>query len=185
MKITTIQTEIPGIILIETDFAKDERGFFIEAWNKKTYSEAGLIFDFVQENHSGSKKNTIRGLHYQDISAPLAKLVRCIAGKVFDVAVDLRLNSPTYKKWYSVELDSEKKNQIFIPVGFAHGFCAVSDWAEIEYKQTGYYVPNAEKTIIWNDPDLNIPWPTENPLLSDKDKEGISFKDYEINPSFS
>jgi dTDP-4-dehydrorhamnose 3,5-epimerase len=185
MKITVVPTEIEGLVLINTDFFKDERGFFIEPWNKKTYSEAGLNLEIVQEGHSGSKKNTLRGLHYQDMTAPMGKLVRCTAGSVLDVAVDLRTNSRTFKKWFSVELNSDLKNQIYVPVGFAHGFCVLTDWAEVQYKQTAFYTPSAEGSIIWNDPELNISWPVTNPLLSEKDKNASTLADYIKNPAFT
>jgi len=138
----------------------------------------------VQEGHSGSRYGVLRGMHYQNMTAPMGKLVRCIVGRIFDVAVDLRVSSPTFGKWYGVELSAENKKQIYIPVGFAHGFATLSDVAEVQYKQTGFYTPAAEGTLAWNDPDVGIEWPISNPILSKRDQNGMRLKEYLKNPAF-
>ncbi len=182
----TIITELPlkGLKLVEIDYFKDDRGFFIEPWNKKVFKEVGMDVDFVQEGHSGSGKNVLRGLHSQDATHPMGKLVRCTVGKIVDVAVDIRHKSVTFGRSYMIELSADNKKQLYIPPGFAHGFCTLSDYSEIQYKQTGFYAPNNEFRITWNDPDLKIRWPVEKPLLSGKDKEGMSFAEYMVNPAF-
>lgn len=184
MNIRRIETPIKDLFIIETDFLRDERGFFLETWSKRDFAQAELVTEFVQENHSRSKKGVLRGLHYQDMTTPLTKLVRCTFGKIFDVAVDLRKNSPSFGKWFSVELSDENMKMLYVPVGFAHGFQTLSESADIQYKQTGYYTPTAEGTIAWNDEELSIPWPMQNPLLSEKDQYGMSFKEYYSNPIF-
>ena len=184
MKTHLIKTPIAGLLVVEIDYFSDERGFFMESWHKRDFAEAGLELTFVQEGHSRSKKNVLRGLHYQDTTAPMDKLVRCILGKVFDVAVDCRASSATCGKWFSVELSAENKKQVYIPVGFAHGFAVLSDWAEVQYKQTGYYTPSAEGTIAWNDSDIGVAWPIADPILSERDKKGMSFATYLKNPAF-
>lgn len=184
MKTAIVSTPITDLLVIEVEFFKDARGFFIEPWNKKVFKEIGLNIDFVQEGHSGSKKNVLRGLHYQNKTAPMGKLVRCTVGKVLDVAVDIRPTSTTYGKWFSIELNPEDMKQLYVPPGFAHGFLTLSDYAEVQYKQTGFYTPGAEGIIIWNDPEIAINWLITNPTLSDKDKNGQSFKDYRVNPAF-
>jgi dTDP-4-dehydrorhamnose 3,5-epimerase len=176
------KTKIPEVLLIEPKVFSDERGFFMETWNKKKFKEAGLIIDFVQDNHSKSVKNTLRGLHYQ-IENPQGKLVRVIQGEVFDVAVDLRKNSPYYGNWVGETLTAENKKMLWVPPGFAHGFLVLSDTAEFQYKCSDFYNPQAERCIIWNDPEINIDWPipkNEKPILSQKDKSGVLFKDAEV-----
>ncbi len=185
MKPTITNTPIAGILLVETKYFYDDRGFFTESWNKKSFAEAGLNADFVQENHSKSEKDVLRGLHYQTMEEPLAKLVRCISGEIYDVTVDLRASSSTFGKWFGVTLTEDNKKQLYIPVGFAHGFLTLSDFAEVEYKQTGFYNPSAEGTILWNDPEIGIQWSVTNPLLAEKDKKGITFKDYKLAPAFN
>ncbi|NLB54370.1 MAG: dTDP-4-dehydrorhamnose 3,5-epimerase [Lentisphaerae bacterium] len=162
-------TDLKEVILIEPKVFSDPRGFFMEVFNRKVFEENGVSCDFVQMNHSKSVKNTLRGLHYQE-GKPQAKLVRVINGAVFDVVVDVRRESPSYGKWISVELTSENKKMLFVPIGFAHGFYALSDEVEFEYQCSDYYYPQGERGIIWNDPDLNINWPVSEPLLSEKDK---------------
>ena len=143
-----------------------------------------MPFEFVQDCHSRSGCRVIRGLHYQDMRAPSAKLVRCTAGRILDVAVDLRVGSATFGKWFSIELNSENHTQLLIPVGFAHGFAALSEVCEVQYKQTGFYNPEAEGGIIWNDPDLDIVWPFRDPVLSKRDRNLMSLKQYRENPAF-
>lgn len=185
MQITVMPTPLKGLLVIETKSFEDQRGFFMESYSKKDFSGIGIHDEFVQENHSRSEKGVLRGLHYQNMQAPMAKLVRCTLGKVYDVAVDIRATSPTFGQWFGVELSEENKKMLYVPVGFAHGFETVSDAADLQYRQTGYYTPEAEGTILWNDPDLNIPWPIQNPLLSAKDQHGMSLAEYKRNPIFS
>lgn len=174
MKITP--TAIPEVLIIEPKVFGDDRGFFYESFNLKAWHDAtGLNTKFVQDNHSLSSKNVLRGLHYQ-IMNPQGKLVRVIAGEVFDVAVDIRRGSPTLGKWVGVMLSSENKRQIWVPEGFAHGFLVISDSAEFLYKTTDYWHPEYERCIIWNDPVLAINWPLDGePLLAKKDAAGTSF----------
>lgn len=178
-----IPTEIPDVLLVEPTVYGDERGFFFESYNHKAFVEGtGLSPTFVQDNHSRSAKNVLRGLHYQ-IGQPQAKLVRIIAGEVFDVAVDLRRSSPTFGKWTGVILSAANKRELWIPVGFAHGFLVLSDVAECLYKTTDYWSPEHERSIIWDDPDLGIAWPVKGePVLSEKDRKGVRLKDAEVFP---
>ncbi|MBI5839221.1 MAG: dTDP-4-dehydrorhamnose 3,5-epimerase [Chloroflexi bacterium] len=174
--------EIADIILIQPKVFKDDRGFFLESYRKTSYSAAGISGDFVQDNHSGSTQGVLRGLHYQ-IQSPQGKLVRVIAGEIFDAAVDIRRSSPTFGRWVGVCLSAEKKNQLWIPAGFAHGFYTISPWAEILYKATDYYAPRGERTILWNDPAIGIQWPLVDgnpPILSPKDSAGSSLADAEL-----
>jgi dTDP-4-dehydrorhamnose 3,5-epimerase len=165
-------TAIPDVLLLEPRVFGDERGFFLESWNKRTFAELGITADFVQDNHSRSQKNVLRGLHYQ-IEHAQGKLVRVTAGEVYDVAVDLRRSSPTFGKWVGFILSAADKRMAWIPPGFAHGFCVTSDSAEFLYKTTDYYSPAHERTLQWNDPQLAIPWPINGePLLAAKDKAG-------------
>ena len=167
------ELEIPSIILIKPDIFKDDRGYFYEAWQDKLFESAGLNYKFVQENCSGSVKGVLRGLHYQ-IQHSQGKLVKATNGKVFDVSVDIRKSSPTFSKWLGIILSGENKHQLWIPPGFAHGYYVMSDYAEINYKTTEYYFPEFERTIKWDDPEINISWPLDNPPnLSEKDSEGI------------
>jgi dTDP-4-dehydrorhamnose 3,5-epimerase len=184
MKTRLIPTPLADCVVIEIDYFKDERGFFLESWNKRDFAEAGLPGDFVQDSHSASTYGVLRGLHYQDMRAPQGKLVRCTVGRILDVAVDLRVSSPTYGKWFGVELTAENKTQLYVPVGFAHGFATLSEYCEVQYKQTGFYEPAAEGGIAWNDPDLAIDWPYSNPILSAKDRTQQRFADYRLHPVF-
>jgi len=176
-----IKTEIPDVMIIEPKVFGDERGFFYESFNQKVWREkTGIDAVFVQDNHSRSAKNVLRGLHYQ-IRQPQGKLVRAIRGAVFDVAVDLRRKSPTFGRWVGTELSEENCRQLWIPVGFAHGFLVLSDFAEFLYKTTDYWAPEYERTINWNDPDLAVAWPLqEEPVLSAKDAKGTAFKEAEV-----
>lgn len=168
-----IKTEIPDVLIFEPKVFGDERGFFMESFNQKVFEEAvGRKVEFVQDNHSKSSKGVLRGLHYQLEPYAQGKLVRCVVGEVFDVAVDIRKSSPTFGKWVGVNLSAENKRQLWIPEGFAHGFLVLSDTAEFVYKTTNYYMPSAEGCVRWDDPVLNIDWPmkTNELILSDKDK---------------
>jgi dTDP-4-dehydrorhamnose 3,5-epimerase len=172
-----IQTKLKDCKIIEPRIFGDDRGFFLETFHAQRYrDEAGIDFDFVQDNHSRSAKNVLRGLHFQ-ITKPQGKLVRVVAGEVYDVAVDLRKDSPSFGKWEGVVLSGENKRQFWVPPGFAHGFLVLSDFADFEYKCTDYYDPSDEATICWNDPDIYIQWPVDKPLLSEKDKSAPFLKD--------
>lgn len=167
-----IKTEIPEVLIFEPNVFGDERGFFFESFNQKLFEEAvGRKVEFVQDNHSKSSKGVLRGLHYQLPPYAQGKLVRCVVGEVFDVAVDIRKESSTFGKWVGVNLSAENKRQLWIPEGFAHGFLVLSDSAEFLYKTTNYYHPESDRGIIWNDLDLSIAWPLDHisPMLSDKD----------------
>jgi dTDP-4-dehydrorhamnose 3,5-epimerase len=175
------QTAIPDVLVIEARVFGDDRGFFLESYNEKTFREkAGITEHFVQDNHSRSAKNVLRGLHYQ-IQQSQGKLVRVIVGAVFDVAVDLRKSSQTFGQWVGIHLSAENKQQLWIPAGFAHGFVVLTDATEVLYKTTDYYAPQYERTILWNDPDLAIAWPIQvQPILSAKDQVGKLFRDAEV-----
>lgn len=168
-----IDTVIADVKIIEPRVFGDDRGFFLETYEKKRYQELlGTDLEFVQDNHSRSGKNVLRGLHFQR-EKPQGKLVRVVSGSVFDVAVDIRPESSTFGKWVGVVLSAENKNQLWIPPGLAHGFCVLSDTADFEYKCTDYYYPEFEGCLLWNDPQVGIEWPLESPLLSEKDKIGL------------
>ena len=173
------KTQIPDVLIIEPKVFGDERGFFFESYNEQVFREAtGLDVTFVQDNHSRSGRGVLRGLHYQLPPAAQAKLVRCIAGEIFDVAVDIRKTSPTFGAWVGTHLSADNKRQMWIPEGFAHGFLVLSDPAEVLYKTTEYYSPQAERGIAWNDQDLRIDWPmTEGLSLSGKDQDAPRFRD--------
>lgn len=171
------KTAIEGALVIKPDIFGDDRGFFMETFQAVRYRDViGGQVDFVQDNYSRSAKNVLRGLHFQKTN-PQGKLVRVVMGEVFDVAVDIRLDSPSYGKWHGVRLNAENKLQFWLPPGLAHGFVVLSDLADFEYKCTDYYDSSDEGCLIWNDPELNINWPCDNPLLSDKDKMGLKFRD--------
>lgn len=167
MRITTI--DIPGVLLIEPEVFRDQRGCFAETYHQRRYVEAGLREPFVQDNYSRSQRGTLRGLHFQEPHAQ-GKLVMAIEGAVFDVVVDIRKGSPTFGRWYGTELSADKMRQIYIPPGCAHGFCVTSDSAAFLYKCTEFYSPQNEKGVLWNDPALGIPWPVSDPILSAKDR---------------
>jgi dTDP-4-dehydrorhamnose 3,5-epimerase len=173
----TRQTAIPDVIIIEPDVFEDERGFFFESYNARRFAElTGVNANFVQDNHTKSAKNVLRGLHYQ-VRQAQGKLVRVVAGEVFDVAVDIRKSSKTFGQWVGVTLSAENKRQLWIPEGFAHGFVVVSDIAELLYKATNYWAPEFERCIAWNDPVISIEWPLGvDPILSDNDKKGGLFE---------
>ena len=170
------QTHLAGVLLIKPDVFGDARGYFQESWNQRCYAEAGFNRDFVQDNLSLSKKGILRGLHFQNPGAQ-GKLVYVLRGEVFDVAVDVRADSPTFGQWYGTYLSEENHHQLFVPEGFAHGFCVTSDMALFAYKCTSFYHPASEYSIAWNDPDIGIDWPIDTPELSTKDKEGLRLID--------
>lgn len=172
-----IDTKIKDVKIIQPKVFGDERGFFLETFEKNRYREMlGIDLDFVQDNHSRSQKGVLRGLHFQTVN-PQGKLVRCVRGEVFDVAVDIRPDSPTYGQWEGVILNEDNKTQFWVPPGLAHGFVVLSDIADFEYKCTDYYNPQAEASLMWNDPTVGIEWPIDNPLLSAKDQQGKSLQE--------
>ncbi|OCG28525.1 dTDP-4-dehydrorhamnose 3,5-epimerase [Gilliamella sp. HK2] len=172
-----IQTDILDVKIVQPTVFGDHRGFFLETFVQKRYQKMlGIELNFVQDNHSRSQKGVLRGLHFQKEN-PQGKLVRVVRGEVFDVAVDIRKDSPTYGKWVGVILSEDNKTQLWIPPGLAHGFLVMSDIADFEYKCTSYYDPSSEECLFWNDPTVNISWPISNPILSDKDKLGKTLKE--------
>ena len=174
-----IQTEIPDVILIKPSVIEDHRGFFMESYHIEKFNIGGIKSVFVQDNHTKSVQNTLRGLHFQ-VQYPQAKLLRCLKGKVFDVAVDIRQDSPYFGKWVGEELSEENRYQMYIPEGFAHGYYVMSETAEIAYKCSEIYHPQDEQGIRWNDPEIAINWPSQNPILSDKDA-GLPLLTHYIN----
>jgi len=176
-----IPAPISDILLIQPRVFEDKRGFFLESYQKNRFVEAGIDADFVQDNHSKSYHGILRGLHYQ-IKQPQGKLLRVIAGEIYDVAVDIRKSSPTFGKWFGTYLSSENKQILWVPVGFAHGFYVTSPEAELLYKSTDYYLPTGERTIAWNDPTIDISWPLQNelPILSPKDEAGKLLLEAEV-----
>ncbi|MEZ4754239.1 MAG: dTDP-4-dehydrorhamnose 3,5-epimerase [Bdellovibrionota bacterium] len=169
-----IPTEIPEVIIVEPKLFQDERGFFLESYQQEKYAAGGINAVFVQDNHSSSAKGILRGMHNQK-TRPQGKLVRVVEGEVFDVAVDIRPDSPTFKQWVGVTLSAENFRQLWIPPGFCHGFVVTSERAQFEYKCTDYYFPDDEQGFIWNDPEIGIDWPIKNPILSGKDQALPSF----------
>lgn len=175
-----IQTALPEVLILEPKVFGDARGFFFESYNKRVLAAAGIEAEFVQDNHSRSAKGVLRGLHYQ-IRQPQGKLVRVVAGEVFDVAVDIRKGSPTFGRWIGITLSAENKRMAWIPPGFAHGFAVLSDYAEFLYKTSDYWAPEHERCILWNDPGLAIQWPIEGePTLSPKDRAGTTLAEAEL-----
>lgn len=177
-----MHTSIPDVVIIEPQVFGDERGFFMETYQARRFAEAGIGANFVQDNHSGSRRGILRGLHYQ-IRYPQGKLLRAPVGEVYDVAVDIRRSSPTFGQWVGVTLSAENCRQIYVPPGFAHGFYVLSEWAELIYKADDYYAPEWERAILWNDPALNISWPLIEglaPLLSPKDTRGLLLDQAEL-----
>ncbi|HEY9868421.1 MAG TPA: dTDP-4-dehydrorhamnose 3,5-epimerase [Candidatus Obscuribacterales bacterium] len=179
MKVT--ETSLPGVLLLEPQVFEDDRGFFFESYNERIFKRAtGIEARFVQDNHSRSAKNVLRGLHYQ-LHQPQGKLVRVVTGEIFDVAVDLRRSSACFGRWAGMRLSAQSRLMIWIPPGFAHGFLALAEGAEVLYKSTDYYAPEHERTLLWNDPDLAIDWPLSGPpLLSEKDLGGTSLKSAKV-----
>jgi dTDP-4-dehydrorhamnose 3,5-epimerase len=177
MPFVFLSTELPGVTIVEPKVFADDRGFFMETYKRSEFVAAGLELDFVQENHSKSAQGTLRGLHGQRAPKAQAKLVRAVHGEVFDVAVDVRRESPTFKKWISVVLSAENRRSVFIPPEYAHGFCVLSREAEVIYKTTAEYAPDLEWGVRWDDPDLAIPWPVTAPRLSERDSRWSWLKD--------
>ncbi|MGQ0635596.1 MAG: dTDP-4-dehydrorhamnose 3,5-epimerase [Planctomycetaceae bacterium] len=174
-----IASELPGVIVIEPKVFEDERGFFMETYHQPRFAEAGIDASFVQDNHSRSRRGVLRGLHYQ-IRHAQGKLVRAIRGEIYDVAVDLRKSSPMFGRWVGVTLSEANRRQLYVPPGFAHGFCVVSDVAEVLYKTTDVYHPEAERTLLWNDPAVAVAWPVKEPVVSEKDQRGVPLRQAEV-----
>jgi dTDP-4-dehydrorhamnose 3,5-epimerase len=174
-----ISTSLPGVVILEPCVFTDERGFFLESYNERAFVELGIGEKFVQDNHSSSQRNVLRGLHYQ-IKNVQGKLVRAVEGEILDVAVDVRRSSPTFGGWEAVRLSDQNKRMLWIPPGFAHGFLVISKQAQVLYKATDYYSPEHERTLMWNDPDLKIAWDVEGePIVSAKDQRGVVLRDAE------
>ena len=174
-----IPTSLPGVFILEPRVFGDERGFFFESYNRQTMADVGIIEGFVQDNHSCSSRNVLRGLHYQ-VKQPQGKLVRVADGEILDVAVDMRRSAQSFGRWEAVRLSGENKRMLWIPVGFAHGFRVLSEKAHVLYKATDFYVPEHERTLAWNDPDLKIKWELDGePIVSAKDQRGVAFRDAE------
>ena len=178
------ETPIPGVLLLEPKVFGDARGFFLESYNEKAMAEAGIRNHFVQDNHSRSLRGVLRGLHYQEPN-PQGKLVRCTRGALYDVAVDIRAGSPQFGKWTAAELTEENRRMMWLPPGFAHGFCALSEIADLVYKCTAFYEVANDRSILWNDPDLGITWPVAKPALSPKDAAAPRLKDAKVLPRFA
>ena len=172
---------LQGLLMIEPKVFTDPRGFFLESYHRQALAEAGVAGEFVQDNHSGSVRNVLRGLHYQ-VNTTQGKLVRVLRGEVFDVAVDIRRSSPTFGQWESFTLSAENRRMLWVPAGFAHGFCVLSDFAEFAYKCSAYYAPQDERGVRWDDPDLAIVWPVKAPILSDRDRQLPRLRDAETLP---
>jgi dTDP-4-dehydrorhamnose 3,5-epimerase len=172
--VRVVSLHLPDLLLVTPRVLRDHRGFFLETYQQERYVAAGISATFVQDNHARSTAGTLRGLHYQSTPGQ-AKLVRAAVGRIFDVAVDLRPDSPTFGRWAGVELDAESHEQLYVPLGFAHGYCVLSDVADVEYKVTSFYDPATEGSIRWDDPDLGIPWPVSRPTLSPRDEQAESF----------
>ncbi len=180
-----VPTTLKDVVILEPKVFGDERGFFLEAYNEATFAALGLPTRFMQDNHSGSRKGVLRGLHYQ-LLQPQGKLVRALRGEIFDVAVDLRQDSPQYGQWFGLTLSAENKRQLWVPAGFGHGFLVLSEFAEVAYKATQLYAPAHERSILWNDPAIGIEWPLDGePTLSAKDQAGSLLADAETYPSSS
>ncbi len=184
MKTRVTKTPLEGLVVVNIDYFEDARGFFLESWHQKDFSDAGLPYDFVQDSHSRSSRGVIRGMHYQDMRAPMMKLIRCTVGRMLDVVVDLRVSSATFGQWFGIELTADNKSQLFVPVGFAHGFAALSEVCEVQYRQTEFYRPETEGGIAWNDPQVGIQWPIRDPILSRRDQSAMSLREYLRNPAF-
>jgi dTDP-4-dehydrorhamnose 3,5-epimerase len=178
-----IETELPGVILVEPTVHQDHRGFFLETYHREKYADGGIDATFVQDNHSRSKRGILRGLHAQG-RRPQGKLVRVVEGSVYDVAVDIRRGSPTCARWVGVVLTAENFYQLWVPPGFAHGFCVLSEAAQVEYKCTDLYVPEDELSVAWNDPEIGIAWPIEHPTLSPKDAAAPRLGAIEVLPVY-
>ncbi|HKS92723.1 MAG TPA: dTDP-4-dehydrorhamnose 3,5-epimerase [Tepidiformaceae bacterium] len=184
MDMTVTPTKLDGVVIIDTDFFRDERGFFIEVYHKARFAQHGLDYEFVQDNHSRSGAKVLRGIHFQDMTAPMGKLVRCTVGSILDVAVDLRVGSPTFGQWVGIELTADNMRQLMVPAGFGHAFATLSEVAEVHYKCTGLYTPASEGSVRWDDGTLGIEWPYADPVLSAKDADAPSLTAYLQDPAF-
>lgn len=185
MNMSVSRLDLQGPIVIDPDCFEDERGFFYESYSRARFEQHGLQIEFVQDNHSRSRRDVIRGFHFQDATASQWRLVRCTVGKVWDVIVDLRSASNTFGRWVGVELTAESRRQLLVPPEFAHGFCVLSDVAEVQYKCSNRHSPQAERALAWNDPEVAVQWPTSSPLLSARDREnGASLDSYRQRPVF-
>ena len=184
MKTHITPTGLQGLLVVNIDYFKDDRGFFLESWNRRDFEAAGIIANFVQDSHSASRRGVLRGMHYQDMMEPMAKLVRCTIGQILDVAIDLRMSSPTFGKWFGLELNAENKTLLYVPEGFAHGFLTLSEYCEVQYKQTAFYNPKAEGGILWNDREVGIEWPITDPTLSLRDQKQSTLAAYRAKPAF-
>ncbi len=179
-----VPTSLPDVIIVEPQKFGDDRGFFMETYHRDKFAEAGITSLFVQDNFSRSILGTLRGLHFQEPHAQ-GKLIRVLRGRVFDVAVDIRKGSPDFGKWVSVELSEQNERQLWVPPGFAHGFCALTDIADFSYKCTGLYAPMDEQTICWDDPEIGIDWPVTDPIISEKDAGALMLCDQQALPAYS
>jgi dTDP-4-dehydrorhamnose 3,5-epimerase len=184
MDITVTPTPIDSLLVVQPGCFRDERGFTMSSYEKQVYFARGITYEFVVDVHTRSVKDVLRGFHFQDGSAPMAKLARCTVGAILDVVVDLRMGSPTFGQTFAIELSAENHTQLMIPPEFGHGFCALSEVAEVQYKLSNYYVPKAEGTIAWNDPEIGFAWPVAAPILSRRDQAGISLAAYRERPAF-
>jgi len=182
--LNVIETSLPGVLVIEPKVYADERGFFMETYQAAHFRALGIDAAFVQDNHSRSLRGVLRGLHYQEPNSQ-GKLVRCTRGALYDVAVDIRVGSPQFGKWTATELTEENKRMLWVPAGFAHGFCALSDIADLAYKCTAPYDAPNDRSILWNDPDIGIAWPIAKPMLSPKDAQAPRLKDAKVLPRFT
>jgi len=182
--LNVIETSLPGVLILEPRVSADDRGFFMETYRTDHFRSLGITAMFVQDNHSRSARGVLRGLHYQEPNAQ-GKLVRCTKGALFDVAVDIRVGSPHFGKWVSFELNEDNKRMAWVPAGFAHGFCAISDEADLVYKCTALYDAQSDRSILWSDPDLQIAWPISKPRLSAKDASAPRLKDATVLPLFT
>jgi dTDP-4-dehydrorhamnose 3,5-epimerase len=187
-KFTVTKSPLPGLLAIEPKVFSDDRGFFMEFYNRDSFAELGIKGPFIQDNHSRSSRGTVRGLHYQINPSPMGKLVKCIKGKIFDVGVDVRQGSPTFGKWYGETLTGDNHKMLYLPPGFAHGFLSLEDDTDVIYACTGVYTPKDERAILWNDPEIGIKWPLElvggKALVSGKDEKNPRLKEAETNYSF-
>jgi dTDP-4-dehydrorhamnose 3,5-epimerase len=177
------ETSLSGVLVLEPKVLEDERGFFMETYHAERFHDLGIDARFVQDNHSRSLRGVLRGLHYQEPNTQ-AKLIRCTRGALYDVAVDIRVGSPQFGKWTAAELSEENKRMLWVPAGFAHGFCAVTDVADLVYKCSAFYDAQNDRSILWNDPDLGIAWPVAKPVLSKKDASAPRLKDAKVLPRF-
>lgn len=178
-----LETDLPGILIVEPDVFEDPRGYFMETHHRDKFADAGIAHPFVQDNHAHSVRETLRGLHFQE-PHPQGKLVRVVSGKIFDVAVDIRRDSPDFGRWVGVELSSENRRQLWVPPGFAHGYCVLTDDCDVIYKCTQIYSPEHDHVIAWNDPDIGIEWPVSEPVLSDRDRAAPLLEEVARRPFF-